>query len=74
MEFLKLKDLSMLYLEISGLLKNYPDIKPEHFTALLSLREDTKSNARKKVEESMPDELPGINETRKTIFSEININ
>ena len=73
MQFLTDTDLSMLYLEIMGMLKNYPDIRQEHFVALLSLREDMKTGAKRKVEESWPDKVPNSNNA-KTIFSEIKIN
>lgn len=47
-EFLVMKDLSMLFLEVSGVIKRYPDINGDHFVALLSLREDmAKTNIRK---------------------------
>lgn len=47
-ECLKLKDSSLLYLEVSGLIKKYPDVNEDHLTALLSLREDmAKTNVRK---------------------------
>jgi len=72
-EFLKLKDLSMLFLEVSGLVKRYPDIKVEHLTALLSLREDmAKTNVRKQVEDMMSEY--DSNSSDKTIFSEITLN
>ncbi|XP_054156663.1 exocyst complex component 3-like [Oppia nitens] len=72
-EFLKLKDLSMLFLEVSGLVKKYPDIKVEHLTALLSLREDMlKTNVKKQVEDMMSDYE--ITSDEKTIFSKITLN
>lgn len=48
-EFLVVKDVdSMLFLEVSGLIKKYPDINADHLVALLSLREDmAKTNIRK---------------------------
>jgi len=72
-EFLKLKDLSMLFLEVSGLVKRYPDIKVEHLTALLSLREDmAKTNVKKQVEDMMSEY--DLTTDVKTIFSEITLN
>ncbi|KAH7636787.1 exocyst complex component Sec6 isoform X2 [Dermatophagoides farinae] len=73
MDFLKLNDLSMLYLEIMSFMKHYPDIKADHFVALLSLREDIKTGVRKKVAESMPPDTD-IDKNIRTIFSEIIIN
>ncbi|UXI20538.1 epidermal retinol dehydrogenase 2-like [Sarcoptes scabiei] len=70
MEFLKLNDLTILYLEIMGFMKHYPDIKADHFIALLSLREDLKTSVRKKVLDSMPPD-DDIDKSIKTIFSEI---
>ncbi|KAI1289385.1 Exocyst complex component 3 [Halotydeus destructor] len=73
-EFIVMKDLSMLFLEVSGLVKRYPDITGDHFVALLSLREDmAKTNIRKQVMEMMPD-LGGLQGPRKTIFSDIHVN
>ncbi|RWS07562.1 exocyst complex component 3-like protein, partial [Dinothrombium tinctorium] len=73
-EFLKLKDLSMLFLEVSGLIKRYPDITADHLTALLNLREDmAKTNVRKQVVEMMS-ELGTLQTNSKTIFSQIVLN
>ncbi|XP_053210277.1 exocyst complex component 3-like [Panonychus citri] len=72
-EFLRLKDLSMLFLEVSGLIKKYPDISVDHLTALLNLREDmAKTNVRKQVTDMMS-ELPQSGTITKTVFSEIDL-
>ncbi|RWS22101.1 exocyst complex component 3-like protein [Leptotrombidium deliense] len=73
-DFLKLKDLSIVFLEVSGLIKKYPDITVDHLTALLSLREDmAKTNVRKQVVDWMS-ELSSLQTNTKTIFSSICLN
>ncbi|CAG2100053.1 unnamed protein product [Medioppia subpectinata] len=72
-ELLKLKDLSLLFLEVSGLVKKYPDVRAEHLVALLSLREDMlKTNVKKQVEDMMSEYE--FTYDVQTIFSEITLN
>ena len=74
LDFLIVEDLSMLHLEISSMIQNYPDIKQEHIVAIISLREETK-DAKGKVKESWPETIvdPNNNNNFKTIFSDIEI-
>ncbi|XP_023231105.1 exocyst complex component 3-like [Centruroides sculpturatus] len=69
-EVLKLKDASLLSLEISGLIKRYPDISVDQLTALVTLRGDVgRAEAKQLVTEMIPE--AGSNTEVKSIFSEI---
>lgn len=71
-EVLKLKDASLLSLEISGLIKRYPDISVDQLTALVTLRGDVgRMEARQLVTEMIPE--AGSNTEVKSIFSEIHL-
>ncbi|XP_062922733.1 exocyst complex component 3-like protein [Mobula hypostoma] len=45
-EFIKLTDSSLLSLEVSGLVANYPDISDEHVSVLLDIRGDVSKEVR----------------------------
>ncbi|XP_078457874.1 exocyst complex component 3-like isoform X1 [Lampetra planeri] len=52
-ELVRLKDTSMLCLEISGLLHKYPDVREEHIWAVLALRGDATRDMRLVLTECM---------------------
>ncbi|KAL1440971.1 hypothetical protein MTO96_009017 [Rhipicephalus appendiculatus] len=71
-EVLKMKDTSLLSLEVSGLIKRYPDISGEHLQSLLLLRGDMSRNeARTLVAEMRSDDQPHGIGAPKSVFSEI---
>ena len=70
-EVLKLKDTSMLSLEIMGVLKKYPDVRTEQLIALLVLRGDmNRAEARQMVQDIIGEEDP-LRPKPKGIFSEL---
>lgn len=70
-EVLKMKDTSLLSLEVSGLIKRYPDISGEHLQSLLLLRGDMARNeARTLVAEMRADDQP-LSAANRSIFSDI---
>ncbi|XP_054712236.1 exocyst complex component 3-like [Uloborus diversus] len=69
-EVLKLKDISMLSLEISGVIRHYPDISLEQLVCLILLRGDvSKSEARQLVFDIMAE--IGSQHKERTIFSDV---
>lgn len=71
-EVLKMKDTSLLSLEVSGLIKRYPDISGEHLQSLLLLRGDMARNeARTLVAEMRADDQPLHAGAQRSIFSDI---
>lgn len=71
-EVIKMKDTSLLSLEVSGLIKRYPDISGEHLQSLLMLRGDMSRNeARTLVAEMRSDDQPHGVGVPKSVFSEI---
>lgn len=71
-EVLKMKDTSLLSLEVSGLIKRYPDISGEHLQSLLLLRGDMSRNeARTLVAEMRSDDQPYGIGAPKSVFSDI---
>lgn len=70
-EVLKLKDTSMLSLEVMGVLKKYPDIQMEQLISLLVLRGDmNRSEARQVIQDIIGDEDP-LRPKPKGIFTEV---
>lgn len=73
-EVLKLKDGSLLSLEISGLIKRYPDISADHLLALVTMRGDMgRADARQLVTEILPEVGSQRNAEVKSIFSQIQV-
>ncbi|XP_076082869.1 exocyst complex component 3-like isoform X2 [Mytilus galloprovincialis] len=70
-EVLKLKDTSMISLEIMGVVKKYPDIRVEHLISLLVLRGDmNRADARQMVQDIVGEDDP-LRPKPKGIFSEL---
>lgn len=73
-EVLKMKDTSLLSLEVSGLIKRYPDISADHLQALLMLRGDMSRNeARTLVAEMRSADDPPAARGTRSIFSDITL-
>lgn len=66
-ELLKMKDKSLIMLELSGFVKKYPDVKADNLVNLLSLRSDLDRNEVRDNIEQCLGEVSKIK--RKTIFS-----
>lgn len=69
-EVLKLKDISMLSLEISGVIRNYPDATLDQLTALVMLRGDVGRNDARSLVADIMNEI-GSQHKERTIFSDI---
>lgn len=74
-EVLKVQDTEFLSLELSGMVRKYPDMTQDHLTALLSLREDM---GRSDVKQLVSEIIPERRDTRKTpepksLFSELEL-
>uniref|UniRef100_A0A2R5LDR3 Putative exocyst complex subunit sec6 n=1 Tax=Ornithodoros turicata TaxID=34597 RepID=A0A2R5LDR3_9ACAR len=72
-EVLKMKDTSLLSLEVSGLIKRYPDISGEHLQSLLLLRGDMGRNEARSLVAEMRAEDPSCPVIERSIFSEITL-
>ncbi|XP_051884274.1 exocyst complex component 3-like protein isoform X2 [Pristis pectinata] len=70
-ELIKLKDSSMLSLEVSGLVANYPDISDEHVSVLLDIRGDVSKEIRGTVLEMLEQSSQMPPEGYQPIFSDI---
>merc|ERR1711962_421224 len=80
-EVLKLKDPTMMSLELGTLVNKYPDIQKDHLVALLYLRSDLKGTALQLVNETLGEDLDekqaevlrkgGIN--ARTVFSLVKV-
>ncbi|XP_048461532.1 exocyst complex component 3-like protein [Rhincodon typus] len=70
-ELVKLKDTSLLSLEVSCLVANYPDISDEHVSALLDIRGDVSKDIRGTVLEMLEQNSQPAPEDYQPIFSEI---
>ncbi|GCC36987.1 hypothetical protein chiPu_0015487 [Chiloscyllium punctatum] len=70
-ELVKLKDTSLLSLEVSCLVANYPDISDEHVSALLDIRGDVSKDVRGTVLEMLEQSSQPAPEDYQPIFSEI---
>ncbi|XP_071941663.1 exocyst complex component 3-like [Antedon mediterranea] len=72
-ELIRLRDTSLLSLEISGLVSKYPDVRTDHVINLLAMREDLgTSNARQMVIDTLEeDDRQRFGQQQRTIFSEI---
>ncbi|XP_042907612.1 exocyst complex component 3 isoform X2 [Parasteatoda tepidariorum] len=71
-EVIKLKDVSMLSLEISGVIRQYPDVTLEQLVALILCRGDVSKNEAKQLVSDIMTEI-GSQHKEKTIFSDITI-
>lgn len=70
-EILKLRDTSMLSLEVMGVVKKYPDIRTEQLIGLITLRGDmNRTEARQMVQDIMGEEDP-LRVKPKGIFSQL---
>ncbi|KAG8192270.1 hypothetical protein JTE90_002097 [Oedothorax gibbosus] len=69
-EVIKLKDISMLSLEISGVIRNYPDVTLEQLVTLILVRGDVGKNDAKQLVLDIMSEI-GTQNKERTIFSEI---
>ncbi|XP_055504658.1 exocyst complex component 3-like protein isoform X1 [Leucoraja erinacea] len=70
-ELIKLKDSSLLSLEVSGLVANYPDISDEHVSVLLDIRGDVSKEVRGTVLEMLEQSSQMPPEDYQPIFSDI---
>ncbi|XP_069755532.1 exocyst complex component 3-like protein [Narcine bancroftii] len=70
-ELIKLKDSSLLSLEVSGLVANYPDISDEHVSVLLDIRGDVPKEVRTTVLEMLEQNSQTPPEGCQLIFSDI---
>ncbi|GIY80455.1 exocyst complex component 3 [Caerostris darwini] len=71
-EVIKLKDVSMLSLEISGVIRHYPDITLEQLVTLILVRGDVSKNEAKQLVSDIMAEI-GTENNERTIFSDITI-
>ncbi|XP_067905842.1 exocyst complex component 3-like protein isoform X2 [Heterodontus francisci] len=70
-ELIKLKDTSLLSLEVSCLVANYPDISDEHVSVLLDIRGDVSKDIRGTVLEMLEQNSQPPPEDYQPIFSDI---
>ncbi|XP_077990215.1 exocyst complex component 3-like [Glandiceps talaboti] len=69
-EFIKLKDTSMMSLEISTFAAKYPDVHPDHIVAVLMIRGDlSRSEAKQMLTDTLGEDRKG--NTPRTIFSNV---
>ncbi|XP_035226311.1 exocyst complex component 3-like [Stegodyphus dumicola] len=71
-EVVKLKDISMLSLEISGVIRHYPDVTLEQLVSLILLRGDMSKNEAKQLVSDIMAEI-GSQHKERTIFSDISV-
>ncbi|GFY37592.1 exocyst complex component 3 [Trichonephila inaurata madagascariensis] len=71
-EVIKLKDVSMLSLEISGVIRHYPDVTLEQLVTLILVRGDVSKNEAKQLVSDIMAEI-GTQNKERTIFSDITI-
>lgn len=70
-DFIRLKDPSMLTLEVSGLAAKYPDISEEHVCVLLDIRGDVSRDVRGAVLEQLEQSAPPLPAGYRPIFTDI---
>ncbi|MBN3315188.1 EX3L1 protein, partial [Atractosteus spatula] len=70
-EIVRLKDPSMLTLEVSGLVAKYPDISEEHVSVLLDVRGDVPREVRGTVLEMLETSAPPLPPGYRPIFTNI---
>ncbi|XP_067091000.1 exocyst complex component 3-like protein [Osmerus mordax] len=70
-DFIRLKDPSMLSLEVSGLVAKYPDISEEHVSVLLDVRGDVSRDVRGTVLDLLEQSAPPLPPGYRPIFTEI---
>ncbi|XP_035251887.1 exocyst complex component 3-like protein [Anguilla anguilla] len=70
-DFIRLKDPSMLTLEVSGLVAKYPDISEEHVSALLDVRGDVPREVRASVLHMLEQSAPPLPPGYRPVFSDI---
>ncbi|KAJ8252175.1 hypothetical protein COCON_G00214870 [Conger conger] len=70
-DFIRLKDLSMLTLEVSGLVAKYPDISEEHVSVLLDVRGDVPREVRAAVLDVLEQSAPPLPPGYRPVFSDI---
>ncbi|XP_058500432.1 exocyst complex component 3-like protein [Solea solea] len=70
-EFIRLKDPSMLTLEVSGLAAKYPDISEEHVSVLLDIRGDVSRDIRGAVLDLLEESAPPLPAGYRPIFTDI---
>ncbi|KAM9854132.1 exocyst complex component 3-like protein [Aulostomus maculatus] len=70
-DFIRLKDPSMLTLEVSGLVAKYPDISDEHVSVLLDIRGDISRDIRGTVLDLLEQSAPSLPAGYRPIFTDI---
>ncbi|XP_037306710.1 exocyst complex component 3-like protein [Pungitius pungitius] len=70
-DFIRLKDPSMLTLEVSGLAAKYPDISEEHVSVLLDIRGDVSRDIRGAVLDLLEQSAPPLPAGYRPIFTDI---
>ncbi|XP_039989564.1 exocyst complex component 3-like protein [Xiphias gladius] len=70
-DFIRLKDPSMLTLEVSGLAAKYPDISEEHVSVLLDIRGDVSREIRGAVLDLLEQSAPPLPAGYRPIFTDI---
>ncbi|XP_035499024.1 exocyst complex component 3-like protein isoform X1 [Scophthalmus maximus] len=70
-DFIRLKDPSMLTLEVSGLVAKYPDISEEHVCVLLDIRGDVSRDIRGAVLDLLEQSAPPLPAGYRPIFTDI---
>uniref|UniRef100_A0A3B4WJD5 Exocyst complex component 3-like 1 n=1 Tax=Seriola lalandi dorsalis TaxID=1841481 RepID=A0A3B4WJD5_SERLL len=70
-DFIRLKDPSMLTLEVSGLAAKYPDISEEHVSVLLDVRGDVSRDIRGAVLDLLEQSAPPLPAGYRPIFTDI---
>ncbi|ELU08987.1 hypothetical protein CAPTEDRAFT_214437 [Capitella teleta] len=73
-EMIRLRDTSMMSLEISGLVNTYPDVRMEHLINMLMIRGDVnRGEAKQIVEDCLGHDHDLKPKSKKTIFSMLNL-
>ncbi|KAM8893179.1 exocyst complex component 3-like protein isoform 2-T2 [Spinachia spinachia] len=70
-DFIRLKDPSMLTLEVSGLVAKYPDISEEHVSVLLDIRGDVSRDIRGAVLDLLEQSAPPLPVGYRPVFADI---